>query len=510
MGNRNAQIIDNMQRRNFIKSIQVAGMGLYMVPNVALGSAFDQAGIKGQQRVPLQVVDTAAAPAKDKRIAFGWSPHILDPDGTVLLKPDHLLRGKHFFLRLSVAVEMWEQAILQVSIPDGEDTQLGVLDIRNSSVLVPYELKIDGRHSNGINTYGLQVKLLTSKPFGFFGQSNMELGNTVFNPHLLVSSKEKGTIADFLQSFMSVDSIQAFGWREGTVLDGLWQLYSLKGEERALAAIKEHFDLFFDGENLKYENSRNDPRDNEIDGIESTIPYATLARISPHHPILKTVIEAWDSYTQENGMVTGGSTITAEGCYTVAYPMAVIGKAWNDGGLKKRALEQLRHRCVLIEKEKLNLRYHTDTGTYTFENWARGAAWTLLGFARTISELKDEIQDEEIIQTFKKGVDNAIAMQQENGLWNGFMDADNAPDTSGSAGISTAILIGIREGLLPKTYRRYAEKCWKALSDYLTPDGLLKGVSQDNRGGVPLQRGDYRVIAQMGMGMMAQLYAEIT
>ena len=338
MGNRNAQIIDNMQRRNFIKNIQVAGMGLYMVPNVALGSAFDQAGIKGQQRVPLQVVGTAAAPAKDKRIAFGWSPHILDPDGTVLLKLDHLPREKHFFLRLSVAVEMWEQAILQVSIPDGEDTQLGVLDIRNSSVLVPYELKIDGRHSNGINTYGLQVKLLTSKPFGFFGQSNMELGNTVFNPHLLVSSKEKGTIADFLQSLMSVDSIQAFGWREGTVLDGLWQLYSLTGEERALAAIKEHFDLFFDGENLKYENSRNDPRDNEIDGIESTIPYATLARISPHHPILKTVIEAWDSYTQENGMVTGGSTITAEGCYTVAYPMAVIGKAWNDSGLKKRAL----------------------------------------------------------------------------------------------------------------------------------------------------------------------------
>lgn len=76
-------------------------------------------------------------------------------------------------------------------------------------------------------------------------------------------------------------------------------------------------------------------------------------------------------------------------------------------------------------------------------------------------------------------------------------------------GISAAILIGIKEGLLPETYRRYAEKCWKTLPDYLTPDGFLKGVSQDNRGGVALQEGDYRVIAQMGMGMMAQLYSYI-
>lgn len=499
-----------MQRRNFLKKVQVGGVGLCVVPNLILGSSLGKGNIKEPQWVSLQVLGETAAPPKDKRIAFGWASHILDPDGTVLLKPDRMPGEGHVFLRLTVALEMREQAILQISIADSDDTQLGVLDIRNSSVLVPYELKVDSRHLNKVNTYGLKVKLLTPVPFGFFGQSSAETGSTVFNPHLLVSSKEKGTIADFLNSYMSVNSIQAFGWREGTVLDGLWQLYSLKGEERALTAIKEHFNLFFDGEDLKYENSRNDPRDNSIDGIESTIPYATLARINPNHPILKTVIEAWDSYTQENGMVTGGSTLTAEGCYTVAYPMAVIGKAWNDDGLKKRALEQLEHRFVLIEKEKLNLRYHTNTGTYTFENWARGAAWTLLGFARTISELKDEIENPEIIKMFKKGVDNAIAMQQENGLWNGFMHTDNAPDTSGSAGISAAILIGIREGLLPKTYRKYAEKCWKTLPDYLTPDGLLKGVSQDNRGGVPLQQGDYRVIAQMGMGMMAQLYAEIT
>ncbi|MCK0146489.1 glycoside hydrolase family 88 protein [Arenibacter sp. F26102] len=496
-----------MKRRKFLETIPPVGLGLFVVPNLTLCSSPDQWKLKEATRVPLSVVGSSAKITSDKRIAFGWSPHVLNPDDEVLLKSKQLPRDAYVFLRMTVALEMWDQAILQVYVPDEGETQLGILDIRHSSVLVPYELKIDSKHIPLINKYGIKVKLLTSKPFGFFEQSSTEGSNNVFTPHLLLSPSEKGTVPDFLNCFMSIDSVQAFGWREGTVLDGLWQLYSLKKEERALTAIKDHFDLFFEGENLKYENSRNDPRDNRIDGIESTIPYATLARIHPDHPILKTVIEAWDSYAQENGMVTDGPTVTAEGCYTVAYPMAVIGKVWNDPALKKRALEQLKHRFVLIENGNLNLRYHSDKGSYSYKNWARGAAWTLLGFARTLSELKGEIQDREIINKFKEGVDNAISMQKANGLWNGFMDTDNAPDTSGSAGISAAILIGVKEGFLPISYGQYAEKCWTALQNYLTPDGLLKEVSQDNRGGLQLQQGNYRVIAQMGMGLMAQLYA---
>tara|TARA_R110000764_G_scaffold42426_4_gene95579 strand:+ start:4983 stop:5468 length:486 start_codon:yes stop_codon:yes gene_type:complete len=113
-------------------------------------------------------------------------------------------------------------------------------------------------------------------------------------------------------------------------------------------------------------------------------------------------------------MVTGGPTITAEGCYTVASPMAVIGKVWNDSALKNRALEQLKHRFVLIENGNLNLRYHSDKGSYSYKNWARGAARILLGFARTLAELKGEIQNQEIIIKFKEGVDNAISMQKAN------------------------------------------------------------------------------------------------
>jgi hypothetical protein len=43
----------------------------------------------------------------------------------------------------------------------------------------------------------------------------------------------------------------------------------------------------------------------------------------------------------------------------------------------------------------------------------------------------------------------------------------------------------------------------------LTADGLLHGAAQSNRGGEALQRSDYRVISQMGMGLLAQLEAEL-
>ncbi len=134
----------------------------------------------------------------------------------------------------------------------------------------------------------------------------------------------------------------------------------------------------------------------------------------------------------------------------------------------------------------------------------------MLGFVRTISELKDVIQDQTMIEKFREGIAIALTMQREDGLWNCFMHEKNSfPDTSGSAGIAAAILVGIQNGYLPESYKEPVIRCWNSLQNYLTPDGFLKGVAQDNRGGVELQQGEYRVIAQMGMGFMAQLYGGI-
>ncbi len=494
-----------MKRRDFAELISVGTLGMLMVPSIGC-SMMSKSRSNGPKQIYLKSEKNSKMDLPHgKRVPFGWSAMGISPEESFLLKPEETVPKGNLLLRVSVAQEIWDKKLLHINIPEA-DIYLGAIDIRFSSVLVPYELKIESKYIPLINKYGLQLKLESSSSLWIFDNPDGNTNNLAFLPHLLVSKEESGKTSDFLDCFMSVNSIQAFGWREGTVLDGLWQIYDRKGEEKALKAIQQHLNLFFDvNKNLVYETSQSVPRDNRVDGIESTIPFATLTRLYPNHPIIGTVLDGWGSLTKENGMVTDGMQLSAEGCYTVAYPMAVIGKSRHSKDLMNKALEQLKHRFVLIHEGDFYLRATGSERTY--KNWARGAAWFLLGFSRTIYELKDEIIDEEIVAKFREGVDMALSMQRQDGLWSCFMHKDVSPDTSGSAGISAAILTGIEQGILPESYRKQVDKCWVALQNYLTPDGFLKGVAQDNRGGISLQEGEYRVIAQMGMGMMAQLYA---
>lgn len=82
-------------------------------------------------------------------------------------------------------------------------------------------------------------------------------------------------------------------------------------------------------------------------------------------------------------------------------------------------------------------------------------------------------------------------------------------DTSGSAGLAAALARAHTAGWLPVEARQAAQKAFAGLRKYLTPDGLLAGAAQSNKGGDGLQRGDYRVIYQMGMGLQAQLVAAL-
>lgn len=495
-----------MQRRSFLQLLPAGVTGIMLIPEVAWST---NSGRRIYRSTQLGIVSGNPVEIPDgKRTPFNWPALGIFPGETIIVKPKNKLPNENLWVRVSVAQEIRDEKKLQVSIP-GTDSKLGSIDILFSSVLVPYELEIPRKYADQINKHGLELKLESPSPLWIFSEPTKGIDNSTYLPHIVSSSEKTGTIDQFMDCFTSVSSVQAFGWREGTVLDGLWQLYSRKNNKQAKKAIDEHFDLFFDGQNLNYEDGRSNPKQNEVDGIESTIPFATLARLDATHPILKTVVEGWQKLKKPSGMIIDGTMVSAEGCYTVAYPMAVIGKAWNDEQLMREALLQLKHRFVLYNDDSLYLRYYTG-GRYTYQNWSRGAAWNLLGFARTISELKDHLQDDEINSKFQEGIKLAISMQRDDGLWSCFMHRHNIlPDTGGSAGIAAAIQIGIRIGLLPESYRSAAEKCWNALQQYITPDGLLKGVAQDNRAGEKLQESDYRVIAQMGMGLMAQLYAEL-
>ncbi|MGH9839132.1 MAG: glycoside hydrolase family 88 protein [Blastocatellia bacterium] len=99
----------------------------------------------------------------------------------------------------------------------------------------------------------------------------------------------------------------------------------------------------------------------------------------------------------------------------------------------------------------------------------------------------------------------AQGFQRSDGLWSVFVDEPKlAPNTAGSAGVAAALAIGAQQGWLGQDARTAAERCLAGLKPHLTLDGFLSGVAQANKGGESLQRGDYRVIYQMAMGLMAQ------
>ncbi len=497
-----------MQRKTFLKYLSAGGALAVFAPQLAC-SFISEKQQQCVKHIGLKISqDKYTELSTGKRVPFGWPATGISPDETIRMTPEEKLPETNLWIRVSTAQEGWDEKLLHVSIP-GRDVYLGAIDIRFSAVLVPYELEIPKEYARDINQYGLELKLESKSPLWIFNVEDSKTDNSSFIPHILTSSKQRGSVDDLLKCLTSVNSIQSLGWREGCVLDGLWQLYKRKGNEKALETINRHLDLYFDDQhNLFYETARSVPHDNQIDGIESTLPYATLAHINPSHPFLSNVVSAWDEYTKPNGLVIDGKMISAEGCYTVAYPMAVIGKAWGNRRLKQKAIAQLKHRFVLVADGQMNLR--STGGKYTYTNWARGAAWFLLGFARTLSELNGEIQDQEIIGKFQKVAKMVLSMQRDDGLWGCFMDRrESKHDTSGSAGIAAALMTGIHNGFLPATYAENAKRCFKELKKQITPDGYLKGAAQDNRGGMRLQESDYRVIAQMGMGLMTQLYAEI-
>lgn len=142
--------------------------------------------------------------------------------------------------------------------------------------------------------------------------------------------------------------------------------------------------------------------------------------------------------------------------------------------------------------------------------WARGIAWQMLGYARTLRELKHRTDLAEHITAFQQLAAWVLPFQRPDGLWSVFVDKPAlTPDTSGSAGIAAALAIGAQQGWLEAAARTAAAKTLAGLTLHLTPDGFLGGVSQANKGGEELQRGNYRVIYQMGMGLLAQLIAAL-
>lgn len=508
-----------MDRREFLGQALMAGLMVSMFPKQTKGYYTDNG--TWFYHLPASTVKSPKAQVPiGKRTPFGWDTFVVPQTG----KSGRVTIGfektdspyDEMRLRVCSVLDIREDVIINV-YSVASKLLIGSFDIRYPHILQPFELLIDPSHHSDVLRKGVTLRMVKGNvPTWFLSQNGSEdIDNKALRVHLLLS-RGKGEINQFTDMFASLNSIQQFGWMEGCVLDGLFDMFRATNDHRFLTTINKHLSLFFgkDGK-LDYEDPRSNILIDSIYGVECPLPIAVIAKLDPRHPLLKMLADYCFKNADDEGLI-GGNYITTEGCYTLAYPMAEAAVALVNPALAELAIKQvlLRHKYLF-----LNGNIHqrgTRNGHEGYANWARGVAWYLLGMARTLISLKknegfyalEGVSDME--RLFEDGVKWVLKYQQANGLWYAFLkEALTGIDTSGSAGIAAAMAIGEKHGLLSFSVSENANKSLNELSRHFTPDGFVTGAVQSNKAGEELQRSGYRVISQYTSGLVAQLVAAL-
>ncbi len=336
----------------------------------------------------------------------------------------------------------------------------------------------------------------------------------------LLAGKRPASEKVFLRNLYSMNSFSPFGWMGGSVQDALYELHR-QGHASATQTLKTHLGYYLDDKvGIVFENPHTRPLDGTFNSIEDFLPLAAIVNLYPDHPAVQKAVDFCRAHRQPSGVIMAGEHVTTEGCYTVAYPLAAIAQVRQDAGLAQLALDQLRHRTDYLTEPSAIYQRATLEGEKGYRNWGRGVAWYLLGTVKTLAILRESFAGkvtgaDEVQQAWVAAIQMVSSHRDEEHLWHSYLDGaatDGAAtdvDTSASAGIAAAMAWGVRLGALPGKRLRAARSTYRALHNYLTPDGFLTQVSQINRGGEALQKSDYRVISQFGMGLMGQLKAAL-
>ncbi|NOU94700.1 hypothetical protein GC093_15940 [Paenibacillus sp. LMG 31456] len=475
--------------------------------------------------LPAQAVKTSTAVLPEgKHISRGWSAVYLgEGQDRMELKwrtnAGHLKQtaGQSSRLRITVALDYRDARRVEVTLLQSNEL-IGTVDIRYAYVFQPFEILLTAEQTAAALAGGLRLELKDGKqPLWIFDSLNEAEERVFFTPHLVVGEPES-RVEEALNTMLSHHSLQPFGWMEGCVLDGLHSLRPLLGADRVDPVLDLHFRQFFnDHGDLLYEDLHGHKADGTFTTIEATLPLAVITKYRPDHPVIHKAVEFFEARgLKGGGAIMDEDMVSAEGSYTVAYPLAVMARHLERRDMAEQAIAQvLLRRDFLARDQHVYLRYLQRSQEHTFRSWARAFSWYCLGLVKTCSELKDSpfaslAGIAELEAEITRIAQAVTDWRQPSGLWSCFLDdAATGIDTSGSAGISAALALAAGRNLLPASYMEIAKHNLLELSSYLTPDGILTGVAQHNAGGMDLQRGGYRVCSQMGLGLWAQLYAYV-
>lgn len=444
---------------------------------------------------------------------FGWRSFGVGSEPVVL--KDHagetsIPDGADCRLRLTNAVDVRDDHAFEVATPDGRN--LGTLIVRYAALFQVQEMRLTVEQARAVLKQGIVLRMVKgSRPVWFFAPSPEANPppDALQLPHVLVATADDAA-AQFEQRMRGLVMLQGCGWQSGCVSEGLLDFAEKRNDATLLEAVDRYLGMYFTGDGVEFQSPRSARVKDKVGGIEEPLPWATLARRRPDHPALEIGRKFLTSSGISKDLESPGKELTTEGCYTAAYPMAVLARALKRPELAGLALRHLEARKNANVHDGDIYQRAAAEGSKRLRNWARGACWYYNGIVRTLQALDDPAAAKAWQPEIRRVADLLMKHQREDGLWGNFIhDPASAADTSGSAGLAAALARAHTAGWLGENAKQAAQRTLAGLTRHLTPDGLLAGAAQSNKGGDALQKGDYRTIYQMGMGLKMQLMAAL-
>ena len=190
---------------------------------------------------PASVLHAPALDPPNKRVPIGWSAvPIGGADNPLIIKwnadASAVRVDRHARMRISIAIEIREQLIVEAYLLN-TDTVLGTFDIRYAYVFQPFEIHLTPKQTKAALSEGVGLRIInSSNALWIFDALAGNPNKSFFTPHLCQG--ETARLEDaLLERMLSLSSLQPFGWFEGCVLDGLYDLRAIAGAEKAERVI---------------------------------------------------------------------------------------------------------------------------------------------------------------------------------------------------------------------------------------------------------------------------------
>ncbi|MDD3428813.1 MAG: glycoside hydrolase family 88 protein [Oscillospiraceae bacterium] len=274
-------------------------------------------------------------------------------------------------------------------------------------------------------------------------------------------------------------------WPQGVGLYGIWKYYETNGNPVYLQYLNDWFNnRIFEGLPAKNVNT-----------MAPMLTLACMAEKSGNKEHLALCSE-WAEWimeemprTEEGGLqhIVSGETneqqLWDDTLFMTVLFLGKMGKILK----KSKYIEESYYQFLLHAKylcdRKTGLWFHgwnfIDRSNFAQALWARGNCWITAGIPDYLEIMNfTGVKKRYLVGLLETQVKALAKLQCESGMWNTLLDDPNSyEEASATAGFTYGILKGVHMGILPKKYKKIADKGVKGVVACIDGDGTVQQVS---------------------------------